>query len=280
MKDFFRHNGLLILIVALLLALITMVASLFLGGFSNPFSNLIGIVATPVRNGINAFVGWTEGIYSYTFEFNSLLAENEALKLENAKLKAEAREGAAASRENANLREIAGLREKRTDFDLESATVTGRSTSNWESTLTISKGSSMGVKVDDCVIDTYGNLVGIVAEVGLNWSTLITVVDSDLEMGGLIARTDGAAILEGDFSLMGEGKLKLSYLPESSELIAGDMVLTSGKGGVFPSGLVVGHIDEVLTEASGMSRYAVVTPETDLDSLKQVFVIKSFDIVE
>lgn len=280
MKDFFRHNGLLILIVALLLALITMVASLFLGGFSNPFSNLIGIVTTPVRNGINAFVGWSEGIYSYTFEYDSLKAENEALKAENAALKIQAREGEAASRENENFRHIIGLREKRKELVWESATVTGRSTSNWESTLTISKGSSMGVAPDDCVVDAYGNLVGVISEVGVNWSTLITLVDSDLEMGGLLARTDGAAILEGDFALMGEGKLKLSYLPENSALIAGEMVLTSGKGGVFPAGLTVGHIQEVLTEASGMSRYAIVVPETELGSLKQVFVIKSFDIIE
>ena len=129
-------------------------------------------------------------------------------------------------------------------------------------------------------MDEYGNLVGVIREVGLNWSSLITVVDSDLEMGGLIARTDGAAILEGDFALMGQGKLKLSFLPENSELMAGDQVLTSGLSGLYPSGLVVGHIEEVLTEASGMTRYAVVIPETDLGSLKQVFVIKSFDIVE
>ena len=79
---------------------------------------------------------------------------------------------------------------------------------------------------------------------------------------------------------MGQGKLKLSYLPENSDLIAGDLVLTSGKGGVYPSGLAAGHVEEVYTEASGMTRYAVIQPETDLDGLKQVFVIKSFDIVE
>ena len=113
-----------------------------------------------------------------------------------------------------------------------------------------------------------------------NWSQVMTVVDSDLEMGGLIARTDSAGILEGQFDLMGEGKLKLSYLPENSEFMAGDQVLTSGLSGIYPSGLVVGHVEEVLTDASGMTRYAVIVPETDLNSLEQVFVIKSFDIIE
>ena len=130
------------------------------------------------------------------------------------------------------------------------------------------------------MVDEYGNLVGIIDEVGVNWSQVMTVVDSDLEMGGLIARTDSAGILEGQFDLMGEGKLKLSYLPENSEFMAGDQVLTSGLSGAYPSGLVVGHVEEVLTDASGMTRYAVIVPETDLNALQQVFVIKSFDMIE
>ena len=144
----------------------------------------------------------------------------------------------------------------------------------------LSKGSSVGVEAGDCVVDEYGNLVGIIDEVGVNWSQVMTVVDSDLEMGGLIARTDSAGILEGQFDLMGEGKLKLSYLPENSEFMAGDQVLTSGLSGAYPSGLVVGHVEEVLTDASGMTRYAVIVPETDLNALQQVFVIKSFDMIE
>ena len=130
------------------------------------------------------------------------------------------------------------------------------------------------------VVDEYWNLVGVVAEVGENWATVRTLVDSDTEMGGQLARTGGAAILEGDFALMGEGRLKLTYLPENSELIAGDLVTTSGRGGVYPAGLVAGHVEEVRTDASGMTRYAVIAPETDLAGLQQVFVITDFTVNE
>lgn len=280
MKDFFRNNGLLILIIAVLLTLIVAITSALMGGMADPLSNLAGIVTTPFRNGADRVVTWMEEQYQGIFRRDELQAEYEALKKKYAELEGELREAQQANDENARLRNLLGLREKRRDLELESATVTAHGASNWDSTLTISKGSSAGVEAGDCVVDEYGNLVGVIREVGLNWSSLITVVDSDLEMGGLIARTDGAAILEGDFALMGQGKLKLSFLPENSELMAGDQVLTSGLSGLYPSGLVVGHIEEVLTEASGMTRYAVVIPETDLGSLKQVFVIKSFDIVE
>ena len=120
----------------------------------------------------------------------------------------------------------------------------------------------------------------MVAELGENWCTVRTLIDAGTEMGGQLSRTGGAAILEGDLTLMGEGKLKLTYLPENSQLISGDLVETSGLGGVYPSGIVAGHVEEVRTDVSGMTEYAVIVPETDLDSLQQVFVIKDFDIVE
>ena len=281
MKDFFRHNGILILIAAILVALITAVVSMLLGGIANPFANLAGIISTPVRNGISAVTNWVEERYSDAFEQEQLKDELEALKQENAELKEKEREYDAALQENERLRNALDLRPKERSFDqLESAMVTARSTSNWESSITLSKGSSMGIEVDDCVVDEYWNLVGVVAEVGENWCTVRTLIDSDTEMGALISRTGGAAILEGDLALMGEGKLKLTFLPENSQLMSGDLVTTSGRGGVFPSGIVAGHVEEVRTDASGIGQYAVIVPETDLNSLKQVFIIKDFTIVE
>ena len=178
------------------------------------------------------------------------------------------------------LRQLLQLQAKRRDFTFESARVTTRSTSNWESTLTLSKGSAAGVAVGNCVITETGVLVGVVSQVGLNWSTVSTVLNTDIEMGGIVTRTYSAGILESSFDLMRQGRLKLSYLPEDAQLVSGDEVVTSGKGDVYPSGLVVGQVEGVFTDPSGMTRYAVVLPDVKLDSLVEVFVIKDFDIVE
>ena len=233
-----------------------------------------------MRNAANQFVDWTEGIYNYSFRYDELEQENAELKKRIAELEQQAIAGDADSRENEHLRELLGLREKRRDFVFESATVVSRSASNWESVLTISKGQIHDVAAGDCVIDETGALVGVIADVGINWSTVRTLIDPDTEMGGIVARTDSAAIAEGDFTLMEQGKLKLTYLPENTQLIAGDLVLTSGLNGTYPSGLVIGSIAELKSEASGMSRYAVLEPRVTLEQLKQVFVIKDFDIVE
>lgn len=280
MKDFFKNNGILILIIALLITLITAVLSFTFGGIANPFANLAGIIATPFRNGIQAVTAWGEGIYADAFEREAMAEELEWYKQRVAELETQAREGEAASRENERLRDLLDLREERPEFTWVDAKVTAHGSSNWSSNLTISKGSSAGIQAGNCVVDQYGYLVGIVDKVGLNWSTLITVIDVDLELGGLIARTDSAAIIEGDFSLMVQGRLKLTYLPENTPLLSGDTVLTSGlmSGGTatYPSGLVVGHVEQVRSDAGGMNDYAVLLPAADLNGVEQVFVITGF----
>ena len=280
MKDFLKQNGILILVIALLLALITAVVSFTFGGIANPFANLAGVIATPFRNGFQAVVAWTEDLYSDAFLREAMAEELEALKKENAELKKQARDGEAASRENERLRDLLGLREERPEFTWVDAKVAAHGSSNWSSTLTISKGSAAGIGLGNCVVDQYGNLVGVIDTVGLNWATLITVVDVEFEMGGLIARTDEAAILSGDFTLMGQNKLKLTYLPQGAQLLAGDTILTSGllSGGTatYPSDLLVGYVEQVRSDVSGMNDYAILTPATDLDSLEQIFVITGF----
>ena len=280
MKKFFQSSGGLVALIALLLAALTLVISLFFTA-SDPMANLVGVVTSPFRGAGAGVADWFERSFGRKYQTEQLEAEVERLRQELVKMEANAREGEQAIEENKNLRALLGLREKRRDLsDLESAYITAHTLSNWESSFTISKGTQHGVEMNQCVIDAYGNLVGFISDAGLNWATVTTLVDTNLDMGGMVARTDVAAILEGDFSLMEQGRLKLSYLPQGTELLAGDEVVTSGKGGIYPSGIVVGTVESIQNDPSGMTRYAVVVPKTDLGSLKQVFVIKSFDIVE
>ncbi len=275
-----RNNGILLLIIAVLLTAIIAVFSALFGGFADPLSNLWGIVTTPVRNGADRFATWAEGVYAYSFRYDELEQENAELRRRLAELELQAIEGERASRENEQLRELLGLREKRSDFVFEAAKVVSRSASNWESVLTINKGQIHDIAPGDCVIDEAGALVGTISQVGANWATVRTLIDPDTELGALVARTDSPAIAEGDFALMEAGRLKLTYLPENTQLLSGDLVLTSGLNGAYPSGLIIGSIAQLHTDASGMGRYAVLLPRIQLEDLKQIFVIKDFDIVE
>ena len=280
MKDFLRRNGIWLLVIAFLLSVLIGVFSAVMGGNADPLSNLVTTITAPVRNGVAAVGDWVQGVSRYVFRYGEMEQQIADLETENAQLQEQVRESQEALQENELLRDLLDLREKRRDFVFESAKVTARSASNWESTLTLSKGSESGVQEGNCVITSTGVLVGVVSEVGSHYATVSTVIDTGMEMGGIITRTNAAGVLEGDFSLMQEGKLRLSYLPYEAQLVTGDEVLTSGRGDVYPSGLVVGQVEGVFSDASGMNRYAVVVPEVNLDTLVEVFVIKEFDIVE
>ncbi len=280
MKDFFRQNGLLLLFIAALLSILLGVASSFMGGSADPLSNAFSVVTSPLRGTVSAVTDWAEGVYTYVFRYGEMQQELDDLRAQVAEMEDLARQGQDALQENARLRELMNLQQRRRDFVFENARVTAPVTSNWESTLTISKGASAGVETGDCVITETGVLVGVVSTVGSNYSEVSTIINTDIDMGGMVARTYSAGILEGDFTLMSEGRLKLSYLPDGAQLVAGDQVLTSGRGGIYPSGLVVGQVEGVFTDPSGKTRYAVLLPEVDLDNLVEVFVIKEFHIVE
>lgn len=280
MKDFLRQNGILLLVIALLASILIGIFTFVLSGEADPLSNIVNTIAAPVRGGIAAAADWVEGAYAYVFRRGELEDELDALRRQVGELQEKVRQGEEASRENEQLRDLLGLQARRRDFVFEAAKVTARSTANWESTLTLSKGSAAGVEAGDCVVTQTGVLVGVVAETGLNWSTVSTVIDTETEIGGIVTRTYSAGVLEGDFTLMNQGKLKLNYLPEGAQLVTGDEVLTSGRGEVFPSGLEVGRVEGVFTDPSGQTRYAVVTPSVALDTLIEVFVIKDFEITE
>lgn len=275
MKQFFRNNGFLILIAAVLLAAVLAVGSMILGG--NPVADVVGVLTTPFRALSSTVAGWVEEQYDRTFRYDALEEAYNDLKRQYSELKEKEREYEDAIRENEQYKDLLGLAQDREDFVFEEATIDQRNTSGWERTATLNKGSRHGVEANDCVVDQYGNLVGIITEVDYNSCIMTFITDGEIEIGGRVARVDENAVLEGDFTLMLSGQLKLSYLADDTSLIAGDQVTTSGLGLLYPAGLLVGTVESIHTEANGQDQYAVIQPAADLDNIRYVYIIKEFD---
>ena len=274
MKQFFRNNGGLLLVAAVLLAGVLMVGAYILG--YDPLSGALELLATPFRAASSAVAGWTQEQYDKSFRYEQAQAEIDALRRRVAELEQDAIAGQEAQRENERMRDLLGLAEQRPELQYRDAAVVRRASSNWTSDLTINRGTSGGVEAGDCVIDQYGHLIGVVTQADLNSSLVTTILDPTLELGGRIARTDEDAILKGDFSLMLEGLARLSYLPEEARLVTGDQVITSGLGGVYPSGLAVGTVRSLITEEDGLTRYAQVEPAADIGGVQYVYVIVDY----
>lgn len=271
--------GITILALAAIIAVLLSVMVYF-SSTSAPLPNLAGMIAVPFRSFSTSFSETLSGWKDYFTEFDELKEENRQLKIKIAEMEEIVREAQADRDENVRLREVAGLREQRRDLHMESARVLAQDTSNWDSLLTVDKGTIHDVEIGDCVLTETGYLVGVVTKVGLNWSTIRTILDSESSIGALVFRSKSSALAQGDFALMREGRLTLNYLGTEPDVVAGDLIVTSGLGGYYPSELVIGHVDEVRTSDNGLAQYAILTPDANLDNLVQVFIVKSFDIVD
>lgn len=279
MKHFLKEHGLWILFAAAVIAVALAVMSTF-SNTSSFLSNAANTLASPFRSAYTAAATWFNDKQNYYRDTTALEEENAALRRQLAEMEAEIRQARIDREENVRLRELLDLREQRRDLtDLESATVTEHIVTNWTSSLTLNKGTVHGVEVNDCVIDETGAMVGVIREVGTNWATVLTLVDTDTSLGAQVFRTNDLGLVQGDFSLMEANLLRMDYLPADCELLGGDLVVTSGLGGYYPSGLVLGSVEEVQVDDSGSASYAILAPAVDFDALTQVFIIKSFDIV-
>ncbi len=179
-------------------------------------------------------------------------------------------------RENEQFREFLGLKETNPDYDFEPATVIGRDSTNRFYSFTIDKGSIDGVEEADPVITADG-LVGIVWEVGLTYSHVRTILDISVEVGVYDISTRDSGILTGDISLSASKLCKLNYLPKESGIASGNLIVTSGIGGVFPKDLPVGTVKSIKTDSSGLSLTAVIDPAADIENVTDVLVIKAFN---
>lgn len=279
MKRFFSKYGIWLLagvaIVVVVLCIISAVSS------GTPFlRNAAGVIASPFRAAGSAVSDWVSGIGDHFDSVEALQQENEALRKQVADLERQLRGAQKDMEENQRLRNLLDLQSQRRDLELVSARVAERSVSNWSSTVTLNKGTSAGVAIGNCAIDQYGNLVGVVTEAGMNWCTVATILDTTSAIGAKVFRTEQVAVAQGRLDLMSQGCLSLTYLEDPDNLISGDLIVTSGLGGDYPSGLVIGAVKELRTDVGGLTQYAVVTPSAAVMTLTQVFLVTGFDVVE
>lgn len=278
MKDFLKHHGLWVLFAAAVIA-VALAAMSLLSNTSSPLVNVANVLASPFRSVYTAVATWFNDKQNYYKDTTALEEENAALRRRIAEMEEEVRQAESDRAENARLRELLNLTEQRREFTYETAYITEHAVTNWTSSLTLNKGTAHGIAVGDCVVDETHALVGVVSAAGTNWCTVLTIVDTDTSLGAQIFRTKDLGLAQGDFSLMEEERLRLDYLPADCQLLAGDLVETSGLGGFYPSGLVIGSVESVQMDDSGAASYAILAPQVDFDELTEVFVIKDFDIV-
>lgn len=279
-KQYLKKYGIKLGVLVLSVVVVVLLGFAARDGQIGFVKNTTEIVSAPVKKVLSSTVNWFNTIYGYLFKYDALMAENESLRSQLADAQQSARDGIEALEENSRLRELLLLRESHTDYIMESSKIVLWSSSNWSSAFTISKGSDCGIEIGDPVITEYGVLVGQITELGTSWATVSTLIDVDMSVGAFIGDTGASGMVVGEYSFMKKNLAKVSYLADGAQIFVGDTVLTSGSGGAFPAGLVIGKLTAVKTESGGQMEYGIVEPECKFEELVQVFIIKDFTVIE
>ena len=275
MRHLFSTRLRVILIIAMVLSIGLTIVS---GAVNQSVPSLLvqgqGLLA-PLKAGANALTTQAERLYGYMFHYESLEAENEALKAQIANMEDEARQADSYQRENQRLRNMLNLTSTREDFVLVDAYIIAWSSTDWSSTITINKGTNAGIALNMCAITDNGEVVGLVTEVGSNFAVIKTVLDSSLEISATIADSGYRGMVTGGYSDGRKDLLRMDYLPSGSIIRNNDQVVTSGST-VYPRNLIMGHIVDAGFDETGVAKYAILEPAADMGRLEQVFIITQY----
>ena len=263
--------------VVLIIAALLVVAIAVVGGLAGRGipSHVVQSVLSPLRSGANSLVMQAEQIYNYMFRYEALLAENEALRQQIAEMEEDNRLADAISRENDRLKDLLNFKQNNESYELVDSYVISRSSSDWISSITIDKGTSSGIKEGMCAVTANGEVVGVVTEVGVNYSVVKTVLDSSLEVSATIASSGYSGMVTGGYSTGQVGYLRMNYLPSSAVIRNRDQVVTAGST-VYPRNLILGYVVDAGIGDTGVAKYAVLEPAADIHNLEQVFILTNY----
>ena len=273
MRHLFTTKIRVLIIVAVLLAAGLAVLS-NATGLSIPSMLVQGALA-PFKAGANALTKQAEQFYGYMFRYETLAAENEALKAQIAEMEDTARQADATARENIRLREQMDLLSYNDDYVTVDAYIISWSSNDWTNTFTINRGENAGIKENMCVITSNGEVVGLVTESGANYAVVKTVLDSTLEISATIASSGYNGMVSGGYENGRKDLLRMDYLDSSAIIRNKDQVVTSGST-IYPRGLILGYVVDAGFGDTGVAKYAVLEPAAEIDTLEQVFIITQF----
>ena len=280
MKALISRQSIIIASAAVLLAVITIIS---VNAFSSPgpVTGVASAILRPIRQVTSTVTTVFERIYYSIYRYDTLMAAYEAAIADNAVLMRDFRDAYELARENDMLRTQLNFQQRYVDFESESANVIDTSSSNWSSSFTINRGyANSSIERGNAVISEGGVLIGQVSAVGATSSTVVTILDTTFSAGAFVGVGDNRATVKGDFNLMRQGLIMLDRIDDDQVVLPGDSVVTSGYGGVFPAGLIVGDVLEVQRHSTGVGRFATVRPTRVMDALSLVFVITGFQLVE
>ena len=256
------------------ICIVTIFTSLVLNISGGPLNAVAGYVFVPMQEGINNVGSWFSAKANDFKTLGEVLAENKELKSQIDDLTSQINKTKLEQYELDNYREVLELDNQYADFDKIAAHVIAMDGTNWFSTFTIDKGSKQGIAKGMNVIAGSG-LVGIVTDVGPNYSKVRSIIDDSSNVSAMVLTTKDNFNVSGSLMNMNKDKvLPFSELRDENDKVQqGDPVVTSYVSDQYQQGLLIGYIYSVEDNANNLTKSGYITPVVDFQHLQDVLVI-------
>ncbi len=274
MKDFFKSSSFkaLLITVVVLLGLIIFTATAG-GSF---VASLLGFVSSPMQ-GVATTV--TENVTEF-LDLDGLSKDElkdmvRSLQDQRSQLQQQLADYDKIKQENQQLKDQLDITAERPENKCLAASVIGRDPNDVFSGFSIDKGTLEGISVGDPVITNRG-LVGVVTQAYATTSMVSCLLSEDVKVAAVCIKRRESGVVTSDIITASSNLLRLNYLSGDTQLEPGDVIITSGAGGDYPEGILIGEVKSVEKSENDVSKYAVVEPSEELTEVQDVFVIVSF----
>ena len=265
-----KKNGIIGIIITIIILIILVACTNSNVNQLSFIENIFNVFVMPVQNGFTYLKNKISGNDTFFADMDTLKEENAQLKQINSELKQSLRELEVIKAENETLKENLNLKQKYSDYETVPADVINRDISNYSSTIVINVGTDDNVQEGMTVIADSG-LVGHIISVTSDTAKVQTLVDTASAVTSTISTTEDTIVVQG--TLDDKTSLKATFIPTDAVVLQGDSVETSGIGGIYPKGIHIGTIREVINTSNITDRYALVDTAVDFTKLNTVLVI-------
>ncbi|HIU33526.1 MAG TPA: rod shape-determining protein MreC [Candidatus Pullichristensenella excrementigallinarum] len=274
-----RGNRIRRVVFALLALCVVALAFVFLvfrgGSGISMGENAVGSVFAPIQNAFHSASQSIKNFFTNWRDYDDLQSAYDEIYQENQQLSLQLQASEETAAENVRLRELLDAQDRYESLDPIYAKVISRDPGVWFDTFSINKGTADGVSAGMAVV-TGDGLVGHVYEAGYTYAKVRTIIDPRSGVACLVGRTRENGVMRGQITENSENAdCYVYYLPNTSNIVPGDTIVTSGTDSLYPKGLLIGTVSAVSRETSTEGGYVIVTPSADFQHIEEVLVLRT-----
>jgi len=273
MKVKFFKNKLMVSIIVLSIAFLILISQSVKRENVSFVENGIGISFNTVQGALYSINSQIKYSLGFVFNYSAVRKENEDLTAKNSELEKKLVDYNSLKDENTSLRDMLNFKNSNSNYNYVGCDIIGKSGSGYLDQFVINKGTNDGISKNMIAVTGVG-LVGQVTTVGSNWAIVQTLSNENLAVSAMVESTnENDGILKG-YKAAGSSLLaKLYYLPIDSNIAKGDVILTSGLGGLYPKGIRIGSVISIEEDKGQVMKTALVQPYVDFNKIQELFIV-------